>query len=140
MRVKLTEGVPTSNLLKPLDNPAAEAVKRVLNLYSSTEGNTLRKIVDASSSISNLKRDMDRGYVPFVGKKNSAGDISKWRNSIQLVIESLASPKVGRERQAIALACLRDVIAPKKTLKTTYQEDLEECQTQLDILYIAAQR
>lgn len=73
-----------------------------------------------------LLRDIDNGYIPLHLRRRPK---DKWKLSLQTKIEELASHRVGKDRQAIALACYRDFIFSSNKAKQV--KELVECKRQL---------
>ena len=123
------------SLLKPLPHQEREVLRNILITYNTDDSGT--QLMKAMRCIDSLGTHIQDGYVPLSGKSvpeyNRRKKITKWRKDLQKHINYLASYRVGRDRQAIALAYFRDFVM---------LDDLEdkvnnlcECRQQLLDLY-----
>lgn len=112
----------------------------ILNIYNSES--IEYNIINTMNMLNSMIDNIQNGYNPIVGtnpkRTKKAKSLKMWRQRIQSKIEELASPRVGKDRQAIALACYRDFIF-KKTNDDKIAE-LVECRRQLNDLLTSISR
>lgn len=114
-----------NSLIDPLPNQEAEVMRSLLGLYS---GVVADKTWDAVR-----KLDVLASGLPAPSPQLPTRKLVKWRRNLQKHISHIAHPRIGRDRQAIALACFRDYVMSNDP--DIRRENLDECRYQLMDLY-----
>lgn len=114
-----------NSLIDPLPNQEAEVMRSLLGLYS---GVVADKTWDAVR-----KLDVLASGFPTPSSQPPTRKLVKWRRNLQKHISQIAHPRIGRDRQAIALACFRDYVMSNDP--DIRRENLDECRYQLMDLY-----
>ena len=120
-----------TTLLQPLPPLESAALRSILRLYAAEEG-LPKAILEAIRRIDILGTAIIDGYdLPSLSRLNT--EDMRWMRRLNGHLQELASPKVGRDRQAIALANFRDLMfGVDDTDRWTH---LKEVRNQLDLLY-----
>lgn len=118
-------------LLTPLPTPEAYVLMHILVVYYAD--GMEQQLSEAIYQIGELQTTTAEGYSGLTDDDRAGKEMKAWRKSLQTVIESLAHPSIGRDRQAIALAHYRDFIM--KVDPEAREQELELCRRQLVDLY-----
>ena len=129
------EDLVGTSLLKPLPHSEREVLRNILITYNTDDSGT--QLMCAMRCIDTLGTKIRDGYIPFSGRAvvdmKQQKKVTRWKKELQNHINYLASYRVGRDRQAIALAYFRDFIMLDDLEEK--MDILHECRQQLLDLY-----
>lgn len=119
------------SLVKSLPSKEAEALKAIFLCYGV--GDLESNLLLAIRRVEELANAIRIGYSSLGVEDLVKPEMRTWRKNLQGYIESLVSPMVGRDRQAIALGYFRDfILVPDAASRWV---NLVECRGQLVQLY-----
>lgn len=121
-------------LLSPLPLEERKVLKNLLTIYNTEDIGT--QLLHTARSIDTLGTLILDGYPTAQGRKGLQHTQKKyrmWKKRLQKHISYLATPRGGRDRQAIALGCFRNFIMESDP--ETKWENLQECREQIVDLY-----
>lgn len=143
MSVNTTNSQPKSKeleLVEALPLEESRVLKEILLVYSA--GDAGAQLMRAVREVDRLGTKIADGYELPTAESLQTPKFRKWRKTLQKYIEGLVHPRVGRDRQAIALAHFRDVVTKPSIQDETFNTsadsrwvDLLECRQQLVDLY-----
>lgn len=129
--------VEMESLLKPFEKEKRNKEYTILrSLYLQTfrlNGRTINEII---FEVDNLANSMLEGYEPLTLTRDTLEEEQvrrEWRRDMKKIIEWAAHPRVGMDRLAIALACVRDMVL-EPSLEGKW-DNIKECRAQLVDLY-----
>lgn len=132
-------GIRFTDLMEPLEPKEAEGLYRLLLIIEAEPSVRVTRINEALAFMNKILElcIQGRDYATTATLNSRKTYMKKWRQSYQMIVESLAHPSVGEERLAIVLAYYRDVVGgtPRKSSENqTPEQDMTECIRQLELL------